>query len=146
MRELPHAHNVIHRFVLLYQVIEILMETIALRKINEEIDKLKRHEIPHNDFLDNLKNIGTEKARIVEIFKICGLTANEFSCFKAPCQNLYTLAGYVPDNDSEKSLLFYSFRNVMTHSFRTLHAYPVEVAETVQGFERVILTIMEKYK
>ena len=146
MREIPHSLNVIHRFVLLYQVIEILMEAIALRKINEEIGKLNRNEIPHNDFLDNLKNIGTEKSRISEIFNICDLTADEFKWFKEPCKRLYTLAKYVPDNDSEKSLLFYSFRNVMTHSFRTLHWYPTEVAETVQGFEKVILTILEKYK
>lgn len=146
LRALPHAHNVIHRFVLLYQVIETLMEEVSLKKINEEIDKLQNNIIPHNDFLDSLKGIGQEKERIKEIFNICNLNDSEFSCFKNPCLKLYSLTKYSPSNHTEKALFFYSFRNQMTHTFRSLHDYPNEVAETVQGFEKVIMTILEKYK
>ena len=146
LRALPHANNVIHRFVLLYQVIETMMEDVSLKKINEEIDKLQNNLVPHNDFLDSLKGIGQEKERIKEIFNICHLSNSEFLCFKDPCLKLYSLTKYSPDKPSEKALLFYSFRNQMTHTFRNLHDYPDEVAETVQGFEKVVLTILEKYK
>lgn len=146
LRALPHAHNVIHRFVLLYQIIETMMEEVSLKKINEEISKLQRDEIPHNDFLDNLKKFGQEKERIKEIFDICQIEPAEFSCFRDPCKKLYGLTKYSPDKGSEQAMLFYSFRNQMTHTFRNLHNYPKEVAETVQGFEKVIMTILEKYK
>jgi hypothetical protein len=145
LRALPHANNIIHRFVLLYQVIETMMEEISLRKINEEIDKLQKEEIPHNDFLDNLKRIGQEKVRIKEIFDICMIDKAEFACFRDSCKKLYSLTKYNPGNESEQAMLFYSFRNQMTHTFRNLHCYPQEVADTVQGFEKVIITILEKY-
>jgi hypothetical protein len=146
LRSLPYAHNVIHRFVLLYQVIETMMEEVSLKKINEEIVKLQNKAIPHNDFLDNLKRLGQERERIKEIFDNCQLTTHEFDFFKTPCKRLYSMTGYTPDKPSEMSSLFYSFRNQMTHTFRSLHVYPDEVAETVQGFEKVIMTILEKYK
>lgn len=146
LRSLPRAHNVVHRFVLLYQIIETMMEEVALRKINEEIGKLQGRTIPHNDFLDNLKKFGQEKERIREIFSVCQLTEDEFEYFKDPCKRLFALAKYNPDNVSEKPMRFYAFRNQMTHTFRDFHAYPEEVAETVQGFEKVVLTILEKYE
>lgn len=145
LRALPHAHNVIHRFVLLYQIIETMMEAVTLKKIDNEIDKLQKNQIPHNDFLDALKQIGLEKERIKEIFDICQLSSDDFSCFKSPCKKLYQLTNYNPDKESDNSMFFYSFRNQMTHTFRNLHSYPDEVAETVQGFEKVIMTILERY-
>lgn len=146
LRALPHAHNVIHRFVLLYQVIETLMEIVTRQKIDEAIKKLQCNTIPHNDFLDNMKAIGREKERIREIFSICNLTADEFNCFKEPCKKLFGLANYEPDNMSDDAMVFYAFRNQMTHAFRNIHIYPEQVAETVQGFEKVVLTILQKYK
>lgn len=145
LRALPHAHNVIHRFVLLYQIIETMMAEVSLKKINEEIEKLQKNEIPHNDFLDNLKKFGQEKERIKEIFERCDLSNDEFSCFRDPCKQLYLRTKYNPDKESVNSLYFYSFRNQMTHNFRNLHCFPDEVAETVQGFEKIVMTILEKY-
>lgn len=145
LRALPHAHNIIHRFVLMYQIIEIMMEEVTLKKINEEIEKLQKQKIPHNDFLDTLKRFGGEKERIKEIFEICKLSKDEFSWFKESCKHLYGIIGYDPDDKSDY-MYFYSFRNQMTHTFRNLHDYPEEVAETVQGFEKVIMTILEKYE
>lgn len=147
LRALPKADNLTHRFVLLYQVIETLFEEIASKRIDEEIKKFTGKQIPCNDFQDNIKQLSSEKTKIRKIFECCKNieTSNEAKFFLDSCSHLFDLVHYSP---SKKGLndIFYSFRNQMTHSYRNIHCYQEELAETIQYFELLILKIIETYQ
>lgn len=144
LREYAFANNVTHRFVLLYQIVEYLIERLMRPEIQKEIDKLNRDEIPNNDFLERMRYIAGEGARIKTIFDNCGLTLAEKSCFINAIIRLYGLVGYNPSK-TEIHELFYSFRNQMTHSYRKLQKEKAEMAITVQEFEILMMYIIEKF-
>lgn len=70
LRALPKADNLTHRFVLLYQVIEILLEEIASKRIDEEIKRFTGKQISCNDFQDNIKQLSSEKTKISKISSV----------------------------------------------------------------------------
>lgn len=146
LRALPKADNLTHRFVLLYQVIETLFEEIASRKIDEEIRRFTGKHIPCNDFQENIKQLSSEKVKLGEIFECCENleSSGEAKQFMEYCMQLFDLIHYSPSKNGLKDI-FYAFRNQMTHSFRNLHGFPVELAETIQCFELLILKIIELY-
>lgn len=146
MRSLPSAHDVTHRFVLLYQVIELLMEKAAVAEIQRCVASFNIQVIPSNDFVDGVKNMSSEKSKIKEIFTNANITPNDCSDFRAACMHLYSLVHYVnPKMTSSDDMLLYSFRNKMTHDFRSLRGETAELAITIQRFEVLILKIIEKY-
>ena len=146
MRALPSAHDATHRFVLLYQVIELLMEKAAITEINNYIASLSIHDIPSNDFVHGVNELSTEKEKIKEIFSKANITSAESGDFRDACLILYGLIHYNnPKMTSSNDVLLYSFRNQMTHSFRTLRKEPTALATTIQRFEILILRIIERY-
>ena len=134
----------IHRFVLLYQIIEYLMEEVVRPEIMAEIHKLENNEIPHNDFLESIRNVNGERARIQSIFERCNLTDSNCREFLDALTRLFSLVGYSPSKQGAHNL-FYAFRNQMTHSYRSLHQEKEELAITIQQFEKLILEIVERY-
>lgn len=81
MRILPNVNNVIHRFFLLYQVIEFLIARIQKQDIGEQIFKYKRGNIPENDFFEKIAHIKREGTIIKEIFEKCSLETNDYNRF-----------------------------------------------------------------
>lgn len=144
MRVLPNVNNIIHRFFLLYQVIEFLIAANQKQDIKEQIKKYQIGNIPENDFFDNVAHIKKEGAIIKEIFEKCSLKPNDYSKYVDAVKVLNTLLGYKPKDETPEAL-FYSFRNQMTHSLRNLIKYEDELARTIFEFERVVMLIIRKY-
>ena len=145
MRFLPRADNLTHRFVLLYQVVETLLEEISSEKIESEIKKFRTYKIPTNDFQESIKRLSSERMRIGDIFEKCHLLDTKESIdFKDCCTKLFALVGYTPSSEKVNDL-FYSFRNQMTHSYRNIYRYEKELAETIQCFEILVMKIIESY-
>ena len=144
LRAYPLASDMTHRFVLLYQIIEYLMEEVVRPEIMVEIHKLENNEIPHNDFLESMRNVNGERARIQCIFDRCKLSDSDCREFLDALTRLFALVGYSPSKQGAHNL-FYAFRNQMTHSYRSLHQEKEELAITIQHFEKLILEIVERY-
>lgn len=144
LRDLGTASNVTHRFVLLYQIIELLMEDAIVDDVDNIHNTLKSGGMSVNDYFENVGRISKEKARVKNIFTFCNITANECNLFKIACGTLLQIAGYNQFSTSEPDL-FYNFRNQMTHSYRRLYAHKAELCETVQHFEKIVLLIVERY-
>lgn len=145
LRDLPKINNVTHRFIILYQFVEFLMEKESNKNIREIITKYSNGDIPHNDFINDVKYLSSENTKIKMIFDNCTITPSEFRIFQDKFNILCNCIGYNP-NKAEPHEVFYSFRNQMTHSYRNLHRYKQELAETVQAFEHIIMIIIERYK
>ena len=144
LRDLGTASNVTHRFVLLYQIIELLMEDAIVDDVDNIHNTLKSGGMSVNDYFENVGRISKEKARFKNIFDFCNITAKECDLFKIACSTLLQIAGYKKFSTSEPEL-FYNFRNQMTHSYRRLYAHKTELCETVQHFEQIVLLIVERY-
>lgn len=143
LQSLPTASDVTHRFVLLYQVIEILMDEIKGKEIDAAIQRFHENGI-HNDFLDDLRGVSSEKTRINIIFESLNQQSPVCKEFMNAVEQLFDLINYQP-KDKSISALFYSFRNQMTHSYRNLHKFRDKLAYTIQQFERIVMLIIERY-
>lgn len=142
---LQSISNSTHRFILLYQIIEYLMSIEYRKSIDEEISTYNNFQIPHNDFIDRIKNLEKESSRIRKIFERCKIKAKNQKRFKDKWTELHTLINYA-ENSTNLYELFYHFRNQMTHSYREIHTYKKEMGETIQAFELVVLDILGSYK
>lgn len=147
LRSLPKADNIVYRFILLYQIIELLISKKVSRSINDAIKNYwASPSCSENDFVETINGIRKERGIINETLKLCSITPGLFcnKMFNDCCQHLFDLAGIVPQKQEDGSL-FYSFRNQMVHSYRHLSSYKEELAETVFYYEQVVLTIVERY-
>lgn len=145
LRDLKSANNVTHRFVLLYQVVELLMEDAISQDVVRIYNMLQRHVISTNDYFEKVSRVSRERARVTTIFDLCTINANDCKKFRDSCRTLFTLAGFIDDFTTNDSDLFYNFRNKMTHSYRALYAHKASLSETIQHFELIVLLIIERY-
>lgn len=134
LRDIGNASNVIHRFVLLYQIIELLMEDSIVEEIKKQYDSLITRVSAVNNCLEDIIRLHKEKERIKNIFDYCEIRDRECEGFKKSYCNLLNLAGYAPLKWN-LPYSFYDFRNQMTHSYRRLYAHKHELCETIQYFE-----------
>lgn len=146
LREYSKVSNTTHRFVILYQIIEFLMDDIAEFKISETINKYKLRQIPQHDLFNNFKELSYEKKKLKSIFSLCKISDSDFDSFKSNYTILCNCIGYYPANKDDRAEYFYSFRNQMTHSYREIHGHEKELDKTVQAFELLVLTIVERYE
>lgn len=146
LRELPRTSNITHRFVLLYQIIELLMDVTTSRYIDDLYRKFKGNTISNTDFVHDLGEMSREKSRVNDIFERCKIINSEESKqFTADSQRLFSLIHYLVKENIGIAELYYKFRNHMTHQYRHLFKYKKELASTVQAFERLTMIIIEKY-
>lgn len=146
LSELPRTNNIIHRFVLLYQIIELLMDVTTSRCIDDLYRKFKGNAISNNDFVHEVGEKSKERSRIINIFQKCNIASSQESNeFSVECKFLFRLIHYSVKKDICIAELYYKFRNQMTHHYRYLIKYKKELASTIQAFERLTMLIVEKY-
>lgn len=145
IRHLPYANNIAYRFILLYQIIELLMENAGYQLIKDSAEKYISRKISTNDFTESVKSVNVERDKIAKMFDMC-IVKSEHGCnFCTECRHLFRISGCDPDKSSCLPDVFYSFRNLLTHSYRKVHAYPQELALVIQRFELVVLDIVKTY-
>lgn len=145
LRDLKSASNVTHRFVLLYQIIEFLMEDAIVQDVKNIYNKLQEGKISTNDYFVEVSNVSKEKERIRNIFNYCNINAKDCEKFRKSCKKLFESSGFLSENIGNDSDMFYNFRNKMMHSYRKLYAHKTILSETIQHFEQIVLLIVEKY-
>ena len=144
LRDIGGASNVIHRFVLLYQIIELLLEDSVVEDVQKQYRIFISRGTSVNNYLEDIVRLHKEKERIKNIFKYCNIKDSECDGFRKSYKNLLRKAGY---NSIKEDLpnSFYDFRNQLTHSYRRLYANKLELCETIQYFEQIVLLIVERY-
>lgn len=147
MRTLPKADNLVHRFMLLYQVVEFLISKKVSKAIQEAIGVYQASiSCSENDFLENISHIRKERGLIKDILEKCKIASSVYNkSFNNHCKHLFGLAKIVPSKKNDEENLFYSFRNSMVHSYRHLNSFSDELADTIFYYEQVVLTIVERY-
>lgn len=144
LRDIGGASNVIHRFVLLYQIIELLLEDSVVEDVKKQYRIFISRGTSVNNYLEDIVRLHKDKERIRKIFEYCNIKDSECEGFRKSYEKLLGKAGY---NSMKENLpnSFYDFRNQLTHSYRRLYAHKLELCETIQYFEQIVLLIVERY-
>ena len=145
LRDLKSASTVSHRFVLLYQIIELLMEDAIIQDVDKIYNRLRNGEISTNDYFAETSRVSKEKERIRNIFNSCNLQSIDCEKFREACKELFVNSGFNSETTSNDSDMFYNFRNKMMHSYSRLYEYKNLMSKTIQNFEQIVLLIIERY-
>lgn len=146
LRDLVDASNVTHRFVLLYQIVEFMLEDAIVHDVNVIYNKLMSNTITQSQYFDDISHIAKERTKIKNIFDECSVASStDFAHFRTECKILLNDAGFVDSANKDGADLFYEFRNNMTHSYRRLYVFETQLTIVIQYFERVVLLIVGNY-
>lgn len=144
LREYPKTTSPIHRFIILYQIIEYLFDVEARHEAAIIIEKYNSNLLMYNDLSTDLRALTSEKNKINKIFNRCGALSS-FQTFEDRYSDLCRELFYEPNCEGTAEM-FYSFRNLLTHSYRLPHSREKKLNLTIQAAELLILEIVENYK
>lgn len=144
--DLIETNNPIHRFIILYQVIEILMDAFSEQEIITYINKYTSREIGKNDLMHAIRDAIDESDNIQKIFNnITSMHPKVRSSLINSVITLYKKVGY-DDSRNDIASVVYSLRNQLFHSYRRYIGNKELLYKVIQDFEKVILDVLIHYQ
>jgi hypothetical protein len=140
---LLHASSLLERFVLVYQIIELLMKQQFSINVDFNIIQFKDSKISKNTLRENLVEATKEKSLIASVLESACIKETEHSQFFFNYQELVKTLKIVPETDFRHA--FYHFRNLIVHEYWKLHYMEELFRETMLGFEKIVEDILLKY-
>jgi hypothetical protein len=111
------------RFVVLYQVIELCLDRILLKELNQLIQGIKSKDIYVRDIRSKLEAFESEKKRINKLFN--DYQPNRNDSIRAEllnhCKAFLETIGHSPVREAEFADTFYLVRNTIFHNFRSIN-------------------------
>lgn len=120
--ELIHLNrnNNLYRFILLYQVFEILMSKIVDAKLTLLANEIQAGNKDIIKLRQSFNQLIKEDGRINKVFNNgCHLNLNDYSELLAKCNELLSNLGY--DQETRVQEAIYMIRNIMVHNFRIVN-------------------------
>ena len=141
-KRLCTTHDILTRFVLDYQIIELYISEIHRKLLDETVNKYKCKNITKNDFSEKLKEISRESYQVRDLVK---KIENEKECndYKSEVEKLFNDVNYNPKNKGLDNLI-YSLRNQIFHNYGMFIGYEEALAKTIFEFEKLILLLLSK--
>lgn len=136
--------NGLLRFILIYQIIELLIKEEYDKQFKIHLDEYNTSKISVNDFRERINDLMSEKYRIDILFKNTRIDNDIINTFRNECVSLFNDISYEYKNDSV-SALFYSFRNKIVHEYRALHSKQEEVDYLIYLSEKIVLNLLINY-
>lgn len=140
---LTNCTDALVRFILLYQIIEFIISNKHQSEFDSLLAAYQNSDFTKNDFVERIKEISREKYMIDKIIKEDTLDSNICLNFKNECKSIFNDIDYKYNKDSLPSLL-YSFRNQITHSYRSFLGKENNLVKTIECFESVIFNLIIK--
>lgn len=143
--DLIETNNPIHRFLILYQVIEIFMDDFSEHEIITNINKYTSKEIGKNDLMHAIRDAVDESDNIQKIFNsITNLPQGLKSAFIDSVNTLYREVGY-DDSKNDIANVVYSLRNQLFHSYRRYIGREELLYTAIQNFEKLVINLLIHY-
>jgi len=139
-------NNVVHAFLSLYQVIEIIIFDIfkdGLGKCFENYSRVSENNCDRFfEIGEELTSITKEKPRIIKLFTNLG---TECSNLQSLCNNLLNKMGFESGRNAASAI--YAVRNNLVHSYRLFSIQEKEhLRDIVEEFIGVVVDILIAYK
>lgn len=143
--DLLETSNPIHRFLILYQIIEILMDNMAESAVLEGIDAYNKGSLGKKDLMIIIDNATKESENIQSIFN--GLSVHPYlnKAYIEAVKALYKKVEYM-DKHTDLASCVYSLRNQLFHSYRRYVGEKELLYATIQSFEKIILNLLIHYQ
>lgn len=134
---LPRTDDLLARFVLLYQVVELYMEKIRRHQLDTFVLDYNAKRINAHEMLHRVSSINGEKEHVKKMFSI---SCESQHLFIDSCKTLFASISFTPDG-TEESLgkYIYAFRNRVVHGYRDFIGVTTEFSNTLELFENVII-------
>jgi len=133
--------NPIIKFLYLYQVIEVFMNRLVVKKLQELLDDIKGSTGSIREVSDELKG-NTEYSMWLQIEEMSGLNSEKFDELKKLCNEFL---GRETDL-LEKPNCIYKVRNHIIHRFRMVVSQKEKIEEINKYFELYIYRLLIGYK
>lgn len=140
---LTNCSDALVRFILLYQIIEFIISNKHQSEFDSLLEDYQNSNFTKNDFVERIKEISREKYMIDKIIKEDTINPEICLNFKNECKSIFNDINYKYNKESLPSLL-YSFRNQITHSYRSFLGKENNLVKTIECFEYVILDLIIK--
>ena len=139
---LPKEKDVIHRFISLYQIIEILMELLVENEIYQIVSDYCNNGLCKNDFSDKISTYNTEKGKIDKIMQ--NITLDEYMTeFISTTKVLFGMINNVNANENNYAKIMYALRNTLVHNMRLIIEHKAIFDNIVQLYEKNIFYILK---
>ncbi len=142
-RSLLQASSLLERFVLVYQIIELLMKQQFSIDVDLNIILLKKSKISKNTFREKLGEATKEKSLIANVLEGACIKESDHSQFFESYKLLINALEIEPETDFR--FAFYHFRNLIVHEYWKIHEKEELFRETMLGFEKIVEDILFKY-
>lgn len=161
LKILPKVQSNVFRFILLYQIIEVLIDDMRRKELNKEtkvngsLKKFKRKKkikktlkyfqkyqyrnIEYNDLRELLVN-SSEKNLVTTILE--RKKTKHKNDFINRVGILFKDINYDANGRTDFGGLFYSFRNKIVHSYRSFLSHDEDFQKTMIVFEKIIFDIL----
>lgn len=137
LKVLPRTDNLLARFVLLYQVVELYMEKSRRQQLDSFVADYNANHINAHEMLHRVSSINGEKEHVKKMFKKSCVSEHDFI---ESCKALFTSISFTPDGAEEcLGKYVYAFRNRVVHGYRDFLGVAQEFTNTLELFENVIV-------
>ncbi len=134
--------NLLSRFILLYQVIELEIGKEQQEKIKLALDDFNHNRIQVNDLKERIGEASKEKSNIQSLFDKYIIEKIIKDNFYSECTSLFNDVKFSYRDDW--CSIFYSLRNNLVHSYSNYIANKEALSRTILAFEKVIINLIIK--
>ena len=134
-------NNPILRFLFLYQVIEILIESIFISEAKEILIKVGENKIDYYNFQSTLNDLNKEAKRINILFSQCVKETSNFVSMISSSEKLL-INFFEVKSDIFVSEAIYKVRNLIIHNYSKLLKYEKLMEDIVKYFEFLVIDVL----
>lgn len=137
---LPYIENSAFRYILLYQVIEYLID---LKKNETWFDSMNSFSAKHsNELIHKLMDVGKEETLINMVFAGVHRGDSMYQEFIDYAKQLYDGVKKERNKDTDFPALMYGVRNILVHNLKEAINFGSIINELAERFEKIICTLI----
>ena len=141
---LPYIDNSAFRYILLYQVIEYLID---LKKNETWFDSMNTFSAKHsNELIHKLMDVGKEETLINMVFTGVQRRDSMYQEFMDYAKQLYDNVKKEWNKDTDFPSFMYGVRNILVHNLKEAVGYSSVINELAERYEKIICSLIMNVK
>lgn len=142
--ELPYANNALHRFILLYQVMEILMDLASRDNIIDSAQLYKEEKLSPNELSERIREAINERKLIRKLFDNTSIKKELCTQFRDDALALFEKIHY-DVRDKNLPDLLYDLRNQIFHAYRSFADEKEKLISVLSLSEKIFIEVIINY-
>jgi hypothetical protein len=140
---LPYNTQLLYRYIMLYQTIEIFSSYASYNIFVDSSEKYSNHQISQNDLREELHKSTTEKELINKIFVNMCSSGDYYDMFILSVSDLLNDIGYDCSKLKNYGQYMYAMRNRIVHETRSLINHMDKMRKVVDLYEKTTILLLK---